>query len=82
MRCFFHWLNVDALVILPLILCRISLLVLLIPDLAELISLQVGLLAKFGLRSFRFKNASMPSFVTILLFSLWMDSMAVGSAFL
>ena len=46
---FFYWLNLDALVILLLILSRIVLLILPISDLVGLISQQVGLLAKFGL---------------------------------
>ena len=57
-----------------------------------LISLQVGLLAKFGLWSFSVRNASlltvvstqssMPSFGAMFFFSLWMACVAVGSAFL
>ena len=39
---FFHWLNLDALVILLLILSRIVLLILPILDLVGLISQQVG----------------------------------------
>ena len=74
---FFHWLNLDALVILLLILSGISLLILPISDLVGLISRQVGLLAKFGLWSFSVTKASllavvstlslMPSFVVIFL---------------
>ena len=48
---FFHWLNLDALMILLSILSRISLLILPISDLVGLISRQVGFLAKFGLWS-------------------------------
>ena len=72
---FFHWLNLDALVILLLILSRVTLLILPISDLVGLISLQVGLLAKFGLWSFSVINvsllavvsslSSMPNFVAI-----------------
>ena len=43
---FFHGLNLDAFVILLLILLRISLLILPISDVMGLISWQVGLLAK------------------------------------
>ena len=56
---FFHWLNMDALVILLLILSRIVLLILPISDLVGLISWQVGLLAKFGLWPFGVMNASL-----------------------
>ena len=55
---FFYWLNLDALVILLLILSRIVLLILPISDLVGLISQQVGLLAKFGLWFFSVMNAS------------------------
>ena len=58
-----------------------SLLILLIFDLMGLISLHVGLLAKFGLYSFSVMNASLsavmstlssiPSFVAMFLFSAW-----------
>ena len=71
----FHWLNLDALVFLLLILSRISLLTLPISDLLGLIRRQVGLLVKFGLWSFSVINASLlavastlssiPSFVAI-----------------
>ena len=77
---FFHWLNLDALVILLLILSRVTLLILPISDLVGLISLQVGLLAKFGLWPFNVINASLlavvstlssiPNFVAIFLFSV------------
>ena len=56
---FFHWLNMDALVILLLILSRIVLLILPISDLVGLISWQVGLLAKFSLWPFGVTNASL-----------------------
>ena len=89
---FFHWLNLDALVILLLILSRVTLLILPISDLVGLISLQVGLLAKFGLWSFSVINASLlavastlssiPSFVAIFLFSVWMPRTVLGWAFL
>ena len=78
--------------ILLLILSRISLLILPISDLVGFISRQVGLLAKFGLWSFNVINASllaaastlssMPSFVAIFLFSVWMSRMVLGCAFL
>ena len=55
---FFYWLNLDALVILLLILSRIVLLILPISDLVGWISQQVGLLAKFGLWFFSVMNAS------------------------
>ena len=67
--------NLDALVILLLILSRVTLLILPISDLVGLISLQVGLLAKFGLWSFNVIKvsllavvsslSSMPNFVAI-----------------
>ena len=89
---FFHWLNLDALVILLLILSTIVLLILPILDLVGLISRQVGLLAKFGLWSFSVMNASllavmstlssMPSFVAMFLFSEWMACVVLGCAFL
>ena len=89
---FFHWLKLDALVMLLLILSRISLLILPISDLVGLISRQVGLLAKFGLWSFSVMNASLlavvstlssiPSFAAIFLFSVWMSRMVLGCAFL
>ena len=63
---FFHWLNLDALVILLLILSRVTLLILPISDLVELTSLQVGLLAKFGLWSFSVINASLLAVVSTL----------------
>ena len=78
--------------ILLLTLSRISLLILPISDLVGFISRQVSLLAKFGLRSFSVINASllavastlssMPSFVAIFLFSVWMSRMVLGCAFL
>ena len=84
--------SLDVLAILPLILSSVSFLILPISDLVGLISLQVGLLAKFGLWSFSVRNASllavvstlssMPSFVAMFLFSLWMACVIVGSAFL
>ena len=63
---FFHWLNLDALVILLLILSRISLLTFPISDLVGLIRRQVGLLAKFGLWSFSVINASLLAVVSTL----------------
>ena len=67
--------NLDALVILLLILSRVTLLILPMSDLVGLISLQVGLLAKFGLWAFSVINvsllavvsslSSMPNFVAI-----------------
>ena len=75
---FFHWLIFVAATTSLLILSRICLL---ISDLVGLISLQVGLFAKFGLWSFRVINASffavmstrssMPSFTVIFLSSCW-----------
>ena len=82
---FFHWLNLDALVILLLILSTIVLLILPILDLVGLISRQVGLLAKFGLWSFSVMMStlsSMPSFVSMFLFSEWMACVVLGCAFL
>ena len=89
---FFYWLNLDALVILLLILSRIVLLILPISDLLGWISRQVGLLAKFGLWSFSVMSASllavmstlssMPSFVAMFLFSEWMARVVLGCAFL
>ena len=88
---FFHWLNLDALVILLLILSTIVLLILPILDLVGLISRQVGLLAKFGLWSSSVMNASllavmstlssMPSFVAMFLFSEWMACVVLGYPF-
>ena len=49
---FFRCLNLDALVILLLILSRVTLLILPISDLVGLISLQVGLLANFYIAEF------------------------------
>ena len=46
---FFHWLIFVAVTTFLLILSRICLLILPISDLVGLISLQVGLFAKFGL---------------------------------
>ena len=79
MLCFFHWLNLDTLVILLLILSRIVLLILPILELVGLISRLVGLLAKFDFWTFSVMNASllavmstlssMPSFVVMFLFS-------------
>ena len=67
-------------------------LILPISDLVGLISLQVGLLAKFGLWSFSVINASLlavvstlssiPNFVAIFLFSVWMSRTVLGLAFL
>ena len=62
---FFHWLNVDALVILLSFQSRIVSL----NDFPYLgfggsISRQVGLLAKFGLRSFSVMNASLLAMVS------------------
>ena len=84
--------NLDALVILLLNLLRISLLILPISDLVGLVSQQAGLLVKFGLWSFSAIKASLlavvstlssiPSFVAIFLFSLWMSRMVFGCAFL
>ena len=78
---FFHWLIFVAATTFLLILSRICLLILPISDLVGLISLQVGLFAKFGLWSFRVINASffavmstrssMPSFTVIFLSSCW-----------
>ena len=78
--------------ILLLILSRISLLILPISDLVGLISRQVGLFEKFGLWSFSVINASLlavastlssiPSFVAIFLFSVWMFRTVSGCAFL
>ena len=91
---FFHWLKLDALMILLLIRSTISLLILPISDLLGLISLLVGLLAKFGLWSFSVINAFLlavvstlspiPSFVAffLLLFSVWMPHTMSGWAFL
>ena len=69
--------------ILLLILSRVTLLILPISDLVGLISLQVGLLAEFGLWSFSVINASLlavvstlssiPNFGAIFLFSVWMS---------
>ena len=58
---FLHWLNLDALVILLLILSRIVLLILPILDLVRLISRQVGLWAKFDLWSLSVMNDTVPS---------------------
>ena len=58
---FLHWLNLDALVNLLLILSRIVLLTLPILDLVGLISQQVGLWAKFGLWSLSVMNDTVPS---------------------
>ena len=55
---FLHWLNLDALVILLLILSRIVLLILPISDLVGLTSRQVGL--KFGLWSLSVMNDTVP----------------------
>ena len=52
--------------ILLLILSRVTLLILPISDLVGLISLQVGLLAKFGLWSFSVINASLLAVVSTL----------------
>ena len=90
MLCFFHWLNLDALVILLLILSRIVLLILPILDLVGLISRLVGLLAKFGLWPFSVMNASLlavmstlsPSFVVMFLFSEWMARVVLDCNFL
>ena len=89
---FFHWLNLDALVILLLILSKVTWLILPISDLVGLVSLPVGLLAKFGLWSFSVINASLlavvstlssiPNFVAIFLFSVWMSRTVLGWAFL
>ena len=49
---FFHWLNLDALMIFLSILSRISVLILPISDLVGLISRQVCFLARFALWSF------------------------------
>ena len=67
-------------------------LILPISDLVGLISLQVALLAKFGLWSFSVINASLlavvstlssiPNFVAIFLFSVWMSRTVLGWAFL
>ena len=56
-----HWLNLDALVILLLILSRIVLLILPILDLVGLVSRQVGLLTKFDLWSLSVMNDTVPS---------------------
>ena len=90
--CFFHWLNLDALVILLLILSRIVLLILPILDLVGLISRLVGLLARFGLWPFSVMNASLlavmstlssiPSFVVMFLFSEWMARVVLDCDFL
>ena len=56
-----HWLNLDALVILLLILSRIVLLILPILDLVGLVSRQVGLWAKFDLWSLSVMNDTVPS---------------------
>ena len=63
-----------------------------ISDFVGLMSLQVGLFAKFGLWSFSVMNASflalvstlssIPSFVAISLFYLWIACVVSGSAFL
>ena len=89
---FFHWLNLDTLVILLLILSRVTLLILPISDLVGLISLLVGLLAKLGLWSFSVINASLLAvvstlssilnFVAIFLFPVWMSHTVLGWAFL
>ena len=60
-------------------------------ELVGLISLQVGLLEKFGLWSFSVVNASLlavvstlstiPNFVAIFLFSVWMSCTVLGWAF-
>ena len=63
---FVHCLKLDVLTILPLILSRISLLILPISDLEGLVSLQVSLLAKFGLWSFSVKNVSLIAVVSTL----------------
>ena len=52
--------------ILLLILSRVTLLILPISDIVELTSLQVGLLAKFGLLSFSVINASLLAVVSTL----------------
>lgn len=81
---FFHWLIFVAATTFLLILSRICLLILPISDLVGLISLQVGLFAKFGLWSFRVINASffavmstrslMPSFTVIFLLDFLVGS--------
>ena len=55
---FFHWFKLRWLVMVVFIRSRICLLILPISDLAGLIRLQVGLLAKLGLWSLRVMKAS------------------------
>ena len=62
--CVFHWLNVDALVILLSFQSRIFSLNDSASDLVGSISRQVGFLAKFGLRSFSVMNASLLAVVS------------------
>ena len=61
---FFHWLNVDALVILLSFQSWIFSLNDSASDLVGSISRQVGFLAKFGLRSFSVMNASLLAVVS------------------
>ena len=89
---FFHWLKLRVFVMLLLIRSRMPLLTLPISDFVGLISLQVGLFVKFGLWSLSVMNASLlavvstlssiPNFVAMSLFCLWMACVVSGCAFL
>ena len=89
---FFHWCKLCFFAIVLLMRSRIFLVTFPISDFVRLMSLQVGLFAKFGLWSFSVMNASflavvstlssIPSFVAMSLFSLWIACVVSGSAFL
>ena len=89
---FFHWLKLRFFAIVLLMRSRIFLPILPISDFVELMSLQVGLFAKFCLWSLSVMNGSLsvvvstlssiPSFVAMPLFSLWIIWVVWDSAFL
>ena len=87
-----YWLLLCFVVIVLLMRSRIFLLTFPISDFVGLMSLQVGLFAKFGLWFFSVMNASLlavastlssiPSFDAMSLFPLWIACVVSGSAFL